>query len=91
MKVHAKYLAIGPRLSIGTTPVRKIHLIDPDREGTMCGRTPYYGNHLSRCRRWLPITVKDECTSTILECSICKRFVTQYAVDDRLDAYERFD
>ena len=87
MKVHARYLVIGPQLSIGGTPVRNIHLIDPDREGTMCGRTPNYENIKSPRYHWLPITKKDACKAKLLECSICSRFVTQYAVKDT--PYER--
>ncbi len=85
MKVEAKFLVIGPLIHIGKNEVRNIHLIDPDRGQTMCGRTPKMDKH-SIARRWFKMEDKDKCDCVLHECPTCKHFTTHFAVGYTLES-----
>ncbi len=85
MKVAARFLVIGPLLHVGDNPVRNIHLIDPDREQTMCGRNPKMAPN-SIARRWFKMEDKKKCGKCSLrECPTCRQFTTHFSIGTVLE------
>ena len=85
MKVHVKYLVLGPLLRIGGQPVRNLHLIDPDIKRMACGRLPRHQNTLTRNMRWLKVPQKATKTYKVMECITCKRFVGHFSNEGQPD------